>query len=416
EDSEAPGWLLTGTETGAWALHLSDGKGRYDYEPTAARQPINDGKWHQLGFSFEGEKGELWMYYDGQNVAIYNTPGLKSLKSELRTVIGGTRAKWDYHGQWEAFNGYLDEIKIWDKVPEYQLFENSFRNHFPERAPETSEMHGPLKVMAWNIWHGGRHFGKEVGVERVIETIRNSNADVIGMIETYGSGAIIADALGYHFYLISSNLSIMSRFPITETIQAFRPFNFGGAKIRLSNNQEMIYFNTWLHYLPDVKKSLFAGNTSASEQIKNESDTRLAEVNQVLAEIKPFLDQSDQVPVIMGGDFNTASHLDWTERTKAIHLDYVIEWPVTISMEKAGFTDTYRAIYPDPLMWPGYSFWPYGRKGDTEKYLESRIDYIFSQGEKLKTINATVLNYHPVMWPSDHAAAITEFQFQAVKK
>lgn len=410
-ETTALGWLLSGTTTGSWAFHLSDGNSQYDYEPTSERQPINDGQWHQLGFSYDTQKEELWMYYDGQNVAIYNTPGLGSLKSDLSTVFGGTKAKWDYHGQWEAFNGYIDEIKFWPQPIAHDLFLQSFRTYFPSRVIEKAEMYGPIKVMAWNIWHGGRHFGKEVGVDRIIETIRETNSDIIGLIETYGSGAIIADGLGYHFYLISSNLSILSRFPITETIQAFKPFNFGGAKIRLTEDKELIYFDTWLHYLPDVKKNLYEGKMTAADLVKEEANTRLAEVNQILIEIQPYLETSEQIPLIMGGDFNTDSHLDWTDRTKASHLGYSIPWPVTISMENAQFTDSYREVFPDPLMMPGYSFWPYGRKADKEKYIESRIDYIFYKGSKLKTISSKVLNYHPIMWPSDHAAVITSFRW-----
>ena len=105
--------------------------------------------------------------------------------------------------------------------------------------------------MTWNIWHGGRRYGQHVGVQRVIETIKASQADVICMIETYGSGAIIADSLGFYFYLISSNLSIMSRYPIAETIEAFRPFNFGGAVVKLAHGQELVVMDTWLHYLPN---------------------------------------------------------------------------------------------------------------------------------------------------------------------
>src|SRR5690606_18432600 len=53
-----------------------------------------------------------------------------------------------------------------------------------------------LKVMAWNIWHGGREDGKDVGPARVIDVIRNSGADVVAMQETYGSGELIQKELG----------------------------------------------------------------------------------------------------------------------------------------------------------------------------------------------------------------------------
>lgn len=69
-------------------------------------------------------------------------------------------------------------------------------------APAHSHL-SQLKVMAFNIFHGGHELGQEVGVNRVIEVIKAENPDVIGMIETYGSGAIIADALGYYFICVA---------------------------------------------------------------------------------------------------------------------------------------------------------------------------------------------------------------------
>ena len=84
------GWQIYTQENGAWALNLSDGKNRYDYRPTAERQAVNDGRWHQILLSIDRNKDELWVYFDGKNVAIYNMPELKGLESELATVIGGS--------------------------------------------------------------------------------------------------------------------------------------------------------------------------------------------------------------------------------------------------------------------------------------------------------------------------------------
>ena len=54
-------------------------------------------------------------------------------------------------------------------------------------------------AMTWNIWHGGREDGEKVGPQRVIEVIQESGADIVAMQETYGSGELISDALGFHF-------------------------------------------------------------------------------------------------------------------------------------------------------------------------------------------------------------------------
>ena len=62
--------------------------------------------------------------------------------------------------------------------------------------------------------------GQEVGVNRVVEVIKAENPDVIEVVEK-PSSRYIADALGYYFYLRSSNLSIMSRYPITDTYDLY---------------------------------------------------------------------------------------------------------------------------------------------------------------------------------------------------
>jgi exonuclease III len=403
------GWGLFSTQAGGWQFAISDGKNHYNYKPSAQRMPINDGKWHQLAFVLDRKKDEVWLYYDGQNVAIYNTPGITGLSSEWVTTLGGTASNWSYYGQMEAFNGFMDEFKIWDSA----ISEESIRNEYLKYSPleeTTSIAVNKLKVLSWNIWGGGREFGTHVNLKRVIETIKGTQADVVTLIETYGSGEKIADALGYHFYLISSNLSIMSRYPIKETIKAFKPFNFGGAVLRLNNNQEVVVFDTWLHYLPDYHSNIIKGEMTAKELEKDESNTRLAEVKAILKAIRPYTKNANAIPVIMAGDFNTNSHLDWTRATQQAHLGYTIDWPVTKAMEKAGYIDSFREVKPDPLKYPGYSYWPFSYEQTGKRFVKDRIDYIFYKGEKLHTISSEVIDYHPVMFPSDHAFVLSTFR------
>ena len=265
--------------------------------------------------------------------------------------------------------------------------------------------------MAWNIWHGGRRYGEYVGVNRVIETIKEAKPDIVGLIETYGSGEIIADSLGYHFYLISSNLSIMSRFPIKETIKAFRPFNFGGATIDLGDGKDLHFLNTWLHYLPDYGGNIIKKEMSSEELIQDEKETRHSEIKQILKEIAPIVRNSEKTPVIMLGDFNSGSHLDWGNDTRKIHYDYSIKWPVSLEMERKEFIDSYRELHINPLLDPGLTWTPRAATSSTKYGLRDRIDYIFYKGN-LKSIESKIIDYHPIMFPSDHAAVLTVFEIE----
>lgn len=75
------------------------------------------------------------------------------------------------------------------------------------------------------------------------------------MVETYGAAPMVADSLGYQYHLISDNLCIYSRYPIVEKYafpDSIGTFNFGGVKIDMDGTPVRI-FDTWLHYLPDMR-------------------------------------------------------------------------------------------------------------------------------------------------------------------
>ncbi len=412
EELEKGGWLLDTYENGAWSLTLSDGKSVFEYKPTAERQSINDGKWHQIVFSLDNSKQEVWMYLDGRNVAIYNITGLKTMGSDNLVIIGSELKKWNNFGQWNAFNGYIDELKIWNRPVSSDEVSKLYAALLPDEKQDVPIASDQLKILAWNIWHGGHRFGENVGLQRVIDIIKSSNADIVGLIETYGSGEEIADSLGYYFYLISSNLSIMSRYPITETIKAFQPFNFGGAKLNLGNGKELVFLDTWLHYLPDYGRHIVEGKMTSEELVADEGKTRHAEVKHILKEIKPYLKNANSVPIVMLGDFNSGSHLDWTEETKGQHLGYKIEWPVSKEMLNVGFGDSYREMNINPLKDPGFTWSPQAANSSDRYGVRDRIDYIYYIGNQLEPLYSKVVDYHPVMFPSDHAAVVTTFKLK----
>jgi len=63
--------------------------------------------------------------------------------------------------------------------------------------------------------------------------------------------------------------------------------------------------------------------------------------------------------VVVMGDFNEPSALDWVESTSrmADHNGLVYEWDSTRLMQDSGYTDSYRELYPDPATHPGHT-WP----------------------------------------------------------
>ena len=279
-----------------------------------------------------------------------------------------------------------------------------------------------LKVLSWNVWHGGHsktYPGK--GCEGTVGILKKSGADVVLMVETYGAAPMVADSLGYQYHLISDNLCIYSRYPIVEKYafpDSIGTFNFGGVKIDMDGTPVRI-FDTWLHYLPDMR--LVPTEKTEEEILAWETaGTRDDEIRKILSVLKPMLAEADSIPVIMGGDFNVHSHLDWTEETRNLynHGGAVVRWPVSVAMEKAGFKDSFREMNPDAAAKLGVTWLTDADSLETECRAD-RIDFIYYRG---KTIQATTSECYDnslgktftfegedFFYPSDHGFVLSEF-------
>ncbi|HJP32923.1 MAG TPA: endonuclease/exonuclease/phosphatase family protein [Candidatus Latescibacteria bacterium] len=395
-----PGWAIALGLDGAWAWNVGDGKNRLDYRPPAPAQMVADGDWHLLAFSVDPTLVEARLYRDGVNVAVYSLAGLTKLHSgeppTQAAVIGETPVQ-------------IEDLRIEPGAESPADIEHRWRQRqVSVSAPRVATARvSRLRVMAWNIWHGGRRDGDGAGLTATIDAIRTAGADVVAMQETYGSGAHIAAGLGFSYYLRSSNLSVMSRYPIVATHDLYEPFRFGGVTLQLSPDQRLKLFSLWIHYLPDYGGRMKDVDTEVTEALllAEEMETRGREIDQILALLQPTLAQSDKVPVIVAGDFNSPSHLDWGEDTRPRHRDLVVDWPVSRSMERAGFVDAFRHLHPDPVSVPGFTWSP-----RSETSWKDRIDYVYLHGSSLRPVSATVHDEQAPRWPSDHAAVVVDVE------
>jgi hypothetical protein len=398
------GWKLGVTARGGWYFKvLANSKVRYEYTTTAARQTIRDGDWHLLSVSYD--RNELRFYYDGKLMAIYRADDIRDFFAPRELAIGGStdsehffkKSGWTTY--WDSFNGQIDDIHLYAAA----ISESEIRSYYKQTAgrdpaPAPVDYFPDIfTVTAFNIFHGGHEFGKETGKSHLIKMLRDMNSDAYLLVETYGSGAEIADALGYYLYLISTNLSIISRYPFTKTHNLTSSFNAGAAQVQLSNGKKINLVCLWLNYLPARN----IGNDAAWSKekfLEEENKTRGADMRQILKDVSAELVQCDSIPLIAGGDFNSGSHLDWTDHTRSIHKGYTMSWPASIEMGKAGFKDSFREIHPDALKIPGTTF-----------YKTDRIDYIYYKGKHIRTIDSEIIGGHPVIFPSDHSIMNTAF-------
>lgn len=282
-----------------------------------------------------------------------------------------------------------------------------------------------LTVLSWNVWHGGHSKTyPEKGCEGTIGILKKSNADVILMVETYGAAPMIADSLGYQYNLISSNLCIFSRYPIVKKYafpDSIATFNFGGVEIDMDGTPVRL-FDTWIHYLPDMR--LVPTGKSEEEILAwDDAGTRDEEIHKIIGVLKPILAESDSIPVIMGGDFNSHSHLDWTEATKNLynHGGAVVNWTVSKAMERAGFKDSFREINPDPVKNIGTTWLTDADSLETVNR-QDRIDFIYYQGKTIQAVASecydTILGEmfsfkgEDFFYASDHGFVLTTFKIK----
>lgn len=251
-----------------------------------------------------------------------------------------------------------------------------------------------LKVMSFNIWHGGvgdakteqfveggdyadsnlKALNPGLALYRLIDVIKLSKAEIIGLQETYGSGEAIADALGYIYcekiYPSGNNISIVSKYEIESILEKDPYFNLLGTKIKL-----------------------------------REKFLRVNNIKTILKAANKYSHLTDKCPIIIAGDHNSPSH-----------LDYRLQWPVSKLMQEAGFINSYKEVKPDITTYPGITWSP---RFDESQQDQQRIDYIYYKGENIKAINSRVIDQYEgnilpeyYLFPSDHAAIIREFEIK----
>jgi exonuclease III len=308
-----------------------------------------------------------------------------------------------------------------------------------------------LKVMAWNIWgklnQQERYaFDGKTARERTIEIIQDSGADVIAMVETYGSASDIAKALGYYHYTpgAKANLCIFSKYKLTDvgTPKGLSSFSYVAATAHLSDTQKVRIYCIWLtsggRHIVAIKDTAL----SDADFVKGDNN-RAAMIKSFLghAEVQKYLKNHNEVPVIVAGDLNCVSHLDYTKETAAVKLNFgrvLDNAPTHDALLKLGFIDTYRATNPaitkdtlgytwttvgsDFLYTTGKGFLPLGDKKHPRPDKcgsFARIDFVYSLGPGLKPVKSQVISHYRthtgrsfMEFPSDHAAVLTTFSLE----
>lgn len=268
-----------------------------------------------------------------------------------------------------------------------------------------------LSVVQLNVW------GKTTDATMLAEI----GADLIFVEEAQSAAAAVARDLGFDFHSTGGSAGVISRYPIVDVGVVTTPGTQGGwtkAIVQVGDTQiaaygghlEYRYYATYLPrgYAGDVLGSGFptewrgwnklSGPVTDVPQIlaANEASGRPASAAALTADMANEREAGRLT--IMGADMNEPSVLDWTESTANLydHNGVVAPWQTSRILRDGGLVDAYRAVYPDPVTHPGFT-WPADTPNVSVSQLawapeadeRDRIDYIFFAPDDRLTLTGT---------------------------
>jgi endonuclease/exonuclease/phosphatase family metal-dependent hydrolase len=269
-----------------------------------------------------------------------------------------------------------------------------------------------VTVMTFNIWIGG----SVVDFTQVIEAIKVSGADVVGLQESDGNAPRIAALLGWPY--VNESLQIISKYPLIQPGDGFGLYTY----VQIAPGQVFAMSNIHLPSDPYGPYQIMEG-MELKEVLASEEETRMPTLNSFMPTWKRLLEE--KIPLVITGDFNSPSHLDWIESTVGARPanKFPVVWPESKAITDLGMIDTYRTIFPDPKKVPGITWtlgYPYPRIAKDEAV--DRIDFIFvPTGTSVKSsgivgpTGGPDVTFGLTPYPSDHLAVVSSFEFTPVE-
>ncbi len=300
-----------------------------------------------------------------------------------------------------------------------------------------------LRVMVWNVLHGANDV--EQGPEKALQAIRDTRPDIVLLQESYDIdgdrprlGEWLAGELGWSQHQAESkHLCVLTHLDMEATF-FHHPWHGVGAKLKDEAGRELLAWSIWIDWRSYITHDVRDSPGLSDEEIlaaEHERSSRVQQATAIVEHLKESGQLQADVPLLVGGDWNCPSHLDWTADT-AMSWRYRRDLPLPVStaMQGAGFTDTFRAVHPNPVQRPGITWSPMFRgnspsfRGENRKPegLE-RIDRLYLKnpavprgGWTLSPVGGYTLPIQwedesvPVSqraWPSDHGAVVIDVQW-----
>lgn len=321
-----------------------------------------------------------------------------------------------------------------------------------------------FKVLQFNIWQEGTVVPD--GYKAIVQQILDSQADFVTLSEvrnykdTRFCDRIVqslkdSGQVFYSFYSYDSG--ILSRYPIIDSTTIYPCVDDHGSAYRAlidMKGQEVALYTTHLDYLNctyyDVKG--YDGSTWKKRSPMLDVDSILANNTLSMRDdgMKAILEKAKEDRgknriVIIGGDFNEPSHLDWTEKTKDMFSRHgvIVPWTVSVLLTDEVYIDAYRKVYPDPVTHPGITFPADNPLMDINKLTwtpeedeRERIDFIYyapfdgldltnaviwgpdgsiAYSKRVKDETQDTFEIGKGIWPTDHKAVLATFTLNKTK-
>jgi hypothetical protein len=147
-----------------------------------------------------------------------------------------------------------------------------------------------------------------------------------------------------------------------------------------------------------------------ADVLETEKHARLSTISTLLPSVRRLL--GGEWPLLLTGDLNEPSHLDWTAQTATQHGGVgPVDWPVSEALMSAGLHDSYREVHPDPVTDPGDTWGGVAGSHGSPR----RIDYAYVGGPVKVTSSEVVgerggpgVDRGYAGWTSDHRAVLSD--------
>ena len=317
------------------------------------------------------------------------------------------------------------------------LLLTSYRTACSDQVPSDRDS---LRVLVWNVPHGSNDVDN--GPEKTLEIIRESGADLVLLQESYDIdgdrprlGEWLAGELGWNQHQAqSTHLCVLTPLEL-ETTFFHHEWHGVGALLKDSQQRQLLAWSIWIDYRSFIGYELRDNPEMDDETLlaaETDRSNRLNQATALIEHLKEAGQLETDLPLLVGGDWNCPSHLDWTVDTARVYRNRRnMPLPVSLAMREAGFTDTFRALHPNPVQHPGITWSPMfrgpapGDEGTAQSF--ERIDRLYLKNPDDETgrwsLRPTSARVLPLVWeddavpsaqrtfPSDHGALVIELEW-----